>query len=371
MCIGFMFFSTSFAGEYNYSLSPYLGYVFFNGERDLKDRPTFGLKVERFLKNDIGFEVGMGYVNSKNEKSKKDAKLLGYQVHLKKYFGESSEIIPYVMAGVAGNITRGMNIGPSLGIGAKYDIKENIGIFGEIRDNYLLGEGNDFILAFGLNFYLDKKIKTAKQEIIKPALDTDGDGVLDENDKCPNTPKGVKVDSTGCPLDSDKDGVYDYLDKCPDTPAGVKIDSKGCPLDSDGDGVYDSFDKCPNTPKGFVVDKDGCEVSVSLMINFDTNKSVVNEQYFNEIEKVANFMKAYPNVKVEIAGHTDSRGSREKNIKLSQDRANAVMDILVNKYGIDRSRVSAKGYGPDKPIASNDTEEGRAKNRRVEAVIIR
>lgn len=128
----------------------------------------------------------------------------------------------------------------------------------------------------------------------------------------------------------------------------------GCPLDSDKDGVYDSFDKCPNGPKGFVVDKDGCEVSVSLMINFDTNKSIVKEQYFGEIEKVANFMKVYPNIKVEIAGHTDIRGSREKNLKLSQDRANAVMEILVNKY-VDKSRVSAKGYGPDKPIGCSYT----------------
>lgn len=145
----------------------------------------------------------------------------------------------------------------------------------------------------------------------------------------------------------------------------------GCPLDSDGDGVYDSFDRCPNTPKGSTVDKDGCEISISLLINFDTNKSVVKQEYYPEIEKVANFMKNYPNIKIEIAGHTDSRVSREKNIELSQERANAVMDILVNKYGIDKARVSAKGYGTDKPIDTNDTEEGRAKNRRVEAVIIK
>jgi len=89
-------------------------------------------------------------------------------------------------------------------------------------------------------------------------LDADGDGVPDYLDKCPNTPKGVKVDATGCPLDSDGDGVPDYLDKCPNTPPGVKVDVFGCPLDSDGDGVPDYLDKCPNTPKGVKVDATGC-----------------------------------------------------------------------------------------------------------------
>lgn len=401
VCFSIFSVSTIIAGDYNYSLSPYVGYHFFGGERDLKDRPEFGIKVERFLKNDLGFQIGLGYVNTKSEINNSDANLLGYQLHLKKYFSDVNNFSPYVMGGLAGDITRGMNIGPSIGVGGTYKIKENLGIFGEIRDNYLFGDGNDVILALGLNFYLDKKKKALPAQVEKKPVDSDGDGVFDENDKCPNTPKGVKVDSVGCPLDSDKDGVYDYLDKCPDTPAGVKVDSVGCPLDSDkddvydyldkcpgtpagvkvdsvgcpldsdNDGVYDSFDKCPNTPKGSTVDKDGCEVSISLLINFDTNKSIVKEEYYSEIEKVANFMKSYPNIKVEIAGHTDSRGNRENNIKLSQDRANAVMDILVNKYGIDKARVSAKGYGPDKPIDTNDTEAGRAKNRRVEAVIIR
>jgi outer membrane protein OmpA-like peptidoglycan-associated protein len=93
-------------------------------------------------------------------------------------------------------------------------------------------------------------------------LDSDRDGVPDDLDKCPNTPFGVKVDNNGCPLDSDGDGVPDYLDKCPNTPAGVKVDSTGCVLDSDGDGVPDYIDICPNTPKGVQVDSLGCPVTV-------------------------------------------------------------------------------------------------------------
>ena len=90
------------------------------------------------------------------------------------------------------------------------------------------------------------------------ARDTDGDGVPDDMDECPDTPKEVKVDEKGCPFDTDGDGVYDYLDQCPDTPKGVKVDEKGCPFDTDGDGVHDYLDECPNTPMGVKVDEKGC-----------------------------------------------------------------------------------------------------------------
>jgi outer membrane protein OmpA-like peptidoglycan-associated protein len=113
----------------------------------------------------------------------------------------------------------------------------------------------------GVPDYLDKCPDTpanAKIDANGCPLDTDGDGVPDYLDKCPNTPKGVAVDANGCPFDADKDGVPDYLDKCPDTPVGVAVDAKGCPLDSDGDGVPDYMDKCPNTPNGVAVDKNGC-----------------------------------------------------------------------------------------------------------------
>jgi len=89
-------------------------------------------------------------------------------------------------------------------------------------------------------------------------FDTDGDGVVDSKDMCPNTPSGIKVDEFGCPIDSDKDGIPDYLDKCPGTPSGAPVDKKGCPLDSDGDGIPDYTDLCPNTPKGIIVDDYGC-----------------------------------------------------------------------------------------------------------------
>ncbi|MDA8098627.1 MAG: OmpA family protein [Nitrospiraceae bacterium] len=180
----------------------------------------------------------------------------------------------------------------------------------------------------------------------------------------------MKVDANGCPLDSDNDGVPDYLDKCPGTPAGVKVDANGCPLDSDNDGVPDYLDKCPGTPTGAKVDTNGCVISITLKINFDSGKAVVKSAYLPEIERFAQFMKQYPDQKAEIQGHSDNVGSAKSNKALSEARAKAVREAAITKYGIAADRLTAKGYGPDKPIASNDTPEGREKNRRVEAVIM-
>ncbi len=208
-------------------------------------------------------------------------------------------------------------------------------------------------------------------------LDSDGDGVPDYLDKCPNTPKGVKVDAKGCPLDSDGDGVPDYLDKCPDTPKGVKVDGKGCPLDSDGDGVPDYLDKCPNTPKGVKVDATGCPIEQpkppppppkTLVLGdvfFDTAKSTLKPEGMAELDKVAASLKEWPDVRIEIAGYTDSVGGDKYNKKLSEDRAKAVRDYLVSK-GLAAARFEVNGYGKTKPVADNKTAEGRAKNRRVE-----
>lgn len=206
-------------------------------------------------------------------------------------------------------------------------------------------------------------------------LDTDGDGVPDHLDRCPNTPRGVAVDAKGCPVDSDGDGVPDYLDKCPDTPQGVKVDAKGCPLDSDGDGVPDHLDKCPNTPKNVPVDANGCppkglkavggEWVVEGNIFFDTNKASVKPEAEPILKQVAEYLKKNQQWQVEIQGHTDSTGSRAWNMKLSQKRAEAVKQRMV-EYGVAAERFEAKGYGPDEPIADNSTAEGRAKNRRVD-----
>lgn len=193
--------------------------------------------------------------------------------------------------------------------------------------------------------------------------DSDGDGVPDYLDKCPNTPKGVLVDANGCPFDSDGDGVPDYLDKCPDTPKGVQVDANGCALDSDGDGIPDYLDKCPDTPKGAVVNDQGCWILEGL--SFDTAKWDIKPSQYPILDNVVRILKRNPSLRIEIQGHTDNRGAAGYNQKLSQERAQAVMEYLLKK-GISSSRLTAVGYGLSRPVATNTTAEGRAMNRRVE-----
>lgn len=211
-------------------------------------------------------------------------------------------------------------------------------------------------------------------------MDTDGDGVFDGLDKCPKTPAGAKVDEKGCCLDSDMDGVPDGIDKCADTPKGAKVDKKGCPMDSDGDGVFDGLDKCPNTPKGAEIDETGCTVEVkkfvdtgmlsSTKILFETSKAELKPECEAELDKIGGILVQVPDMKIEIAGHTDATGSEDFNEKLSQERAEAVMEYLTKKFPkLDAGNFTAKGYGESKPVADNDTAEGREKNRRVEFII--
>jgi OOP family OmpA-OmpF porin len=205
-------------------------------------------------------------------------------------------------------------------------------------------------------------------------MDADADGVSDARDKCPDTPAGVSVDALGCPLDEDKDGVPDYRDKCPKTPAGAPVDDSGCPLDSDGDGVFDYMDKCPGTPAGLAVDASGCPKTILKSgsttwtfndINFETAKADIRPSSYGILDEIATALAATPHLKLVVEGHTDSTGTRNFNMDLSRRRAASVVDYLVKK-GISPDRLTPKGYGPDRPVADNDTRVGRAKNRRVQ-----
>lgn len=210
---------------------------------------------------------------------------------------------------------------------------------------------------------------------LKGCPDTDGDGVADKDDKCPNTPKGEKVDATGCvpDVDTDGDGVFDKLDKCANTPKGAKVNAEGCPLDTDGDGVYDYEDKCPTVAgiranSGCPEVKPEVQKAVALAITgvtFETAKAIIKTSSNKELDNAVKVLNENPTIKLEIEGHTDSSGDDAMNLKLSQERADAVKDYLVNK-GIEAKRLTAKGYGETKPIADNNTKEGRAKNRRVD-----
>ena len=197
--------------------------------------------------------------------------------------------------------------------------------------------------------------------------DADGDGVADPLDKCPDTPKGVKVDAKGCALDSDGDGVADADDQCPGTPAGAKVDAKGCALDSDGDGVADYADKCPGTPAGAKVDKDGCAKQIILQnVKFELNSNQLTAASRAVLDDVAASLKGRSDISgIQVIGHTDSTGAAAYNQALSEKRAKAVADYLISK-GVDASLLSSKGMGESQPVADNSTAEGRAANRRVE-----
>lgn len=277
----------------------------------------------------------------------------------------------------------------------------------------------------GVPDYLDKCPGTATGVQVGPngcALDADGDGVPDSLDKCPGSPAGIPVGADGCPLDSDNDGVPDYLDKCPGTPAGAIVDANGCepdgdgdgvpdrldrcpdtppgqkvgptgcPNDSDGDGVPDDMDECPNTPAGAQVLANGCalkgdcrtprpgeevdangcaidQVFILRGVNFEFDSDRLTPEAKEILKQVAVTLKAYPDVNVEIAGHTDSTGTDAYNLGLSEKRSIAVKNFLTTQT-VDAARMTPNGYGESQPIDTNDTPEGQSKNRRVELRVI-
>lgn len=213
-------------------------------------------------------------------------------------------------------------------------------------------------------------------------VDTDRDGVPDYLDLCPNTPVNIPVNENGCPSDADGDGVPDYKDLCPDTPAGVPVDERGCPFDSDGDGVPDYRDICPGTPIGVEVDKWGCEIkeevtkilpetkfNLSGSLNFEPGRATLLPHANAELDRMLAVMREYPDTKWRVEGHTDNTGSYTTNKQLSFDRARAVYNYFV-AGGIERYRLQIGGSGSDNPIADNSTETGRSLNRRVTVVLL-
>lgn len=189
-----------------------------------------------------------------------------------------------------------------------------------------------------------------------------------------SAPPPAPAPAPAAPVDSDGDGVVDGSDRCPNTPAGVQVDARGCPLDSDGDGVPDHRDDCPGTPAGARVDERGCEVKVekpvsfNLTVQFALNSAEITGVGMQEMFNLLRFLREYPSTRAVIEGHTDSSGATEYNQGLSERRAQAVVQAITNS-GIAENRLTARGYGESRPIASNDTAEGRAQNRRVTVVV--
>lgn len=214
--------------------------------------------------------------------------------------------------------------------------------------------------------------------------DSDGDGVLDGLDRCPDTPRGAEVDNRGCPKDSDGDGVFDGLDRCPDTPRRAEVDNRGCPKDSDGDGVYDGIDECPGTPSGVEVDDVGCPVISSQkeeeLLNtgtlslenvfFETASAELKRESYPVLDEVGVILRKWPQLRIEVGGHTDSRGAEDYNQDLSERRAASVMNYLTSSFQLKRNQLTSRGYGESLPVATNATADGQTKNRRVEFKVL-
>ena len=280
----------------------------------------------------------------------KKAPLERLLLNVEHYFNFDSKFVSYAFVGGGYQWVKGEydnSAVADLGVGARYNITKMFDVFVEargLRDFH--SNDNHYGILGGVEFNFGGEeaahVKEVIEEPIKPVkqvVDSDGDGVLDNLDKCPNTPAGVKVDKNGCPIDSDYDGVPDYLDKC------------------------------PNTPKSMKVDKNGCAISFNFNITFDTNSAKIKPEFIPEIKKFADFLKSHPDIKAEIQGYTDNVGKYEYNMVLSEKRAKAVYEALI-KCGVNSNQLTWAGYGENNPIASNDTPEGRAKNRRVVAKII-
>ena len=226
-------------------------------------------------------------------------------------------------------------------------------------------------------------------EYAQPSTDDDNDGVRNRYDECPNTPAGTRVNDKGCPVveyvapstDDDNDGVKNKYDECPNTPAGTKVNEKGCPVveyvqpstDNDGDGVPNNIDRCPNTYGP--ASNQGCpEVKAEAKkrldyavrgIYFETDKATIKPLSYGVLNDIVTILQEYKDYDVRLGGHTDAIGSDGYNLQLSQARINSVRNYFISK-GVSSSRFDARGFGEQRPAATNQTVEGRAENRRVE-----
>lgn len=386
-------------------ISPGIGYYLFDSERDFDDSPYGRIGFGLYLSPAIALELGYSSLQSEHkyigELDDIDIQLFHLDAYY--YFLSGQRIQPYVSAGINSysQEVRGNDSDETmfdLAGGVKYILTPNWSIRSDLRGFFSDDDSRiDAAISFALNYRFgsgitqqfdidsdgvtdnkDRCLATPtgiKVDDIGCPLDGDKDGVNDHNDNCKNTPENIKVDRFGCPFDSDGDMTADYLDQCPDTPEHLKTDTTGCPIDGDLDGILNDKDQCPDTKPGAKVDKRGCylplakKVSVRLNIKFDNNSSEAKPEHHKELQQVADFMNNYPQTAVTIEGHSDSTGDAAYNKSISQKRADNIARILVKNFNIEAFRVKSIGYGEEHPIASNNTREGRQKNRRVVAIV--
>ncbi len=345
------------AQEYKYEITPVIGYNIAEGNLDLENQTLFGAEFQyngcdAILKP----ELSVLYTDADYENSLISTDIYRFAINGVHEYDAIGDIVPLTKVGIGyETIDKHLSqnkdsVFVNAGVGAKIPFTDAIAL--KLEAVYMLKNNdnrwdNNLALLAGINFAFGPKA-------------------------APTTVEAVSIEVAPVDGDDDNDGVLNSKDKCPNTPAGTEVDSEGCKVDGDDDkdGVLNSVDKCPATPAGNVVDEDGCTKIVNLHINFETASYTVDEASKPNVESFANFLKARSNFDAKIIGHTDSVGSIANNQKLSQNRANAVKEMIVG-YGIDASRITTEGMGESAPTATNDTPEGRAQNRRIEAELIK
>lgn len=370
------------AAQAEVTFTPFASYHWFDSETieelsgapvapDMDDEDGYALALGYRFTPALGLELNYGRTESGIPAFGVDPAedIRNSRLSLDGYYAFNAEgtFSPYVLVGVGQNRLKPASsevIKDTLaeaGVGAFWRFNQNVALRLEARSvQNVDADLNDQLALLGLEF--STGAAAAEEPAPQPVA---------EEAPAPAPVEQLAAVVTKA-VDSDEDGVADPLDQCAATPVGVAVDAKGCPLDDDKDGVPNSWDKCPDTKTGAAVDADGCyqvlkeEVAIALDVKFATGKATIEGDASAEIQKVADFMAKFPNVSVTIEGHTDNRGRAATNKALSQKRADAVKAEIV-KLGVDAARLTAVGYGADKPIADNNTEEGRAQNRRVVA----
>ena len=349
-------------GDYKSELTATVGGVKPEGNLDLANQLNLGLRYGVHVQNKIFDMVEAGFERASSvnyDNSNEDTNINRFFVDIVKEYDLNKQTALYSLVGVGYEDYTNPQFNNDddgffqYGVGVKRWITDQFALKAEVRHGITFGGDNNLFYNLGFVVPFGKKVQEKMPMKSEPVVVA----------KKPE-PKPVIVKKV--PKDDDKDGVINANDKCPTTPEAIRVDAMGCPYDNDKDGVINEYDQCMTTPAGRVVNESGCMYVVQLHVNFETNKANVASTYNDKIKEVVDFMNDNKKYSVVLEGHTDSRGSMKYNQTLSEKRATAVQNVLVND-GISANRISTMGYGETKPVASNDTKEGRAKNRRVEA----
>ncbi|MBV5278016.1 MAG: OmpA family protein [Campylobacteraceae bacterium] len=310
--------------NYNYEVSPVIGGILSEGNLDLDNQLTYGLRFGTNLDNTIFDQFELGYDRASNvdyKNSTLSTDFNRYYGNLIKEYKMTPEMALYALVGIGYEDVKNEqfenkdSMFGQYGGGVKYWVNDSFALKAEVRHAIKVhGGDNNLLYSLGFTVPFDAKTKPVAAPVIKP----------------------------------------------------VPVVAQVVLADTDTDGVYDDKDKCPNTPKGAVVDEFGCTKIIRLHVKFDFDKAIINDAYMKEITKVADFMKQNSGYTVVLEGHTDSKGTDKYNQALSEKRANAVSKALTN-LGIPAHKITVEGHGESKPIATNDTEDGRFENRRVDA----